>query len=321
MKKFALVFMIVGLLALGGQSFAELCTIDAVPAATLLLPHFVVDVDNPGGITTLFSVNNASAAPALAHVVMWTDWSAPTIDFDIFLTGYDVVTVNMRDVFNGTLPITATDTVDPTDSISPHGGAFADNPIWDGDFPNCSVVFPYPDPVVTGTAFDRLSNGHTGNPVASLGGRCLGQSFGDGLARGYVTIDNVNECSLVLDPNDPTYFSSITSNVNQLWGDFFWVDPANNFAQGDNLVHIEADDAFDASSEPTNYTFYGRYTQALGGIDNREPLGTSWGTRYLNGGAFTGGTTLAVWRDSTANNTLPAGEVCGVGPDWYPLNE
>ncbi|MEM1203543.1 MAG: hypothetical protein AAGN66_09980 [Acidobacteriota bacterium] len=296
---------------------AEMCTLDAVPAATLLLPYFEVDIENDDCVNTLFSINNASAAPALAHVVFWTDWSAPTIDFDLYLTGYDVVTVNLRDVFLGTLPITATDVVDPNDAISPHGN----NPAWDGDFPNCEAFFPFPDPVVTGTAFDRLSNGHRGLPVASLGGACLGQSFDDGIARGYMTVDNVNECSLVLDPNDPLYFTSITSNVNQLWGDYFIVDPVEGSAFGDSLVHIEAEDGFDASSSPTNYTFYGRYTQALGGIDNREPLGTSWATRFLDGGAFTGGTDLIVWRDSTANNLLPSGATCGVGPDWLPLNE
>ncbi len=83
MKKLSLVLMIVGLLALGGQSFAELCTIDAVPAATLLVPYFEVDLDNTDGVDTFFSVNNASAAPALVHVIFWTNWSAPTIDFDL----------------------------------------------------------------------------------------------------------------------------------------------------------------------------------------------------------------------------------------------
>ena len=35
---------------------------------------------------------------------------------------------------------------------------------------------------------------------------------------------------------------AITTNAvvdNQLWGDWFNVDPAGNFAQGNNLVHIE----------------------------------------------------------------------------------
>ena len=86
MKRLVLILIVACLLALGGQSFAELCTIDAVPAATLLLPVFqtnigdangngVADCADGTGVDTLFSINNASAAPALAHVTLWTDWT------------------------------------------------------------------------------------------------------------------------------------------------------------------------------------------------------------------------------------------------------
>ena len=354
MKRATLILMVVSLLALGGQSFGELCTIDAVPAATLLLPNFETDIsdaDGDGtadcaGIDTLFSINNASAAPALAHVTLWTDWSFPTLDFDVFLTGYDVQTVSMCQVIGrGRLPVTADEQNDGADSISPHGGAFSNNPQWDGSFANCGGVFPFPDPIVVGGLLDRVQNGHAGYPIAALGGACVGEELnGAGscsggscpagtIARGYVTVDNVNECSTVF-PNEPGYFVDggvgIANDNNQLWGDYFKIDGVNNFAQGDNLVHIEADPQFNSASTPTGYTFYGRYITGLGGLtgaDNREPLGTTWGVRYLNGGAFDGGTTLTVWRDSTddqVNNN--AGWACGLcengaGPGWCPLNE
>jgi len=331
MKKWILFTMIACLVGLGGQSFAQLdtCAIDDVPAATLLLPYFEVDLDDPEGVTTLFSINNASAAPALAHVIFWTNWSAPTIDFDVFLTGYDVVTVNLRSVFNGNIPITADEQSDPGDTISPHAGTFADNPQWDGSFPVCQNFFPFfSNPVIGGTALDRLVNGHTGQPVNSLAGACLGADLGDNVARGYVTIDSASECSLVLDPSNPEYFVDggigVANNNNVLWGDWFLIDPTNNFAQGDTLVHIEADASLNANTPPTGYTFYGRYTFPTGG-DNREPLGTTWGVRYLNGGVFDGGTDLLVWRDSTDPDVGPAGWVCGntfgTGPAWFPLNE
>jgi hypothetical protein len=40
MKKTSLCLALVGLLALGGQAAAVICTIDAVPASSLLLPYF-----------------------------------------------------------------------------------------------------------------------------------------------------------------------------------------------------------------------------------------------------------------------------------------
>jgi hypothetical protein len=177
------------------------------------------------------------------------------------------------------------------------------------------------------------------------------------VARGYITIDNASECSLVLDPAaagfSGQYFvnggTGIANNINQLWGDWFLVDPANNFAQGETLVHIEAYgngiippgipavNSFNATQIPlldptdpfgnalpvafvpstTGYTFYGRYLAAGG--DFREPLGTIWGSRYLNGGVFDQ-TQLIVWRDSTCDEIVPD-DWCGVGPSWYPLNE
>src|ERR1700686_5811245 len=122
MKKTALSLALLGLLALGGQAVATICTIDAVPAATLLLPYFEVDLNNPNGLTTLFSVNNASATAVLVHVVIWSDLSVPVLDFNIYLTGYDVQSVNLRDIIvAGNMPQPASAGQDPNDTISPKG--------------------------------------------------------------------------------------------------------------------------------------------------------------------------------------------------------
>ena len=47
------------------------------------------------------SINNASATAVLAHVTVWSDWSVPVLDFDVYLTGYDVQTINLREVLLG----------------------------------------------------------------------------------------------------------------------------------------------------------------------------------------------------------------------------
>ena len=116
-----------------------ICTIDEVPAATLLLPYFEVDLDNQWGLNTLFSVNNASATAVLAHVVVWSDLSVPVLDFNIYLTGYDVQTINSGDVLNGNLPQTASAGQDPNDTISPQG-AFSQ----DINFASCTGLLPPP---------------------------------------------------------------------------------------------------------------------------------------------------------------------------------
>jgi len=65
------------------------------PGTTLLLPYFEVDLSNPEGMTTLFSVNNASATAVLGHVTIWSDMGIPVFAFNIYLTGYDAQPMNM----------------------------------------------------------------------------------------------------------------------------------------------------------------------------------------------------------------------------------
>ena len=75
------------------------CDIGVAPAATLLLPYFEVDLGVAGaGRTTVFSVTNVSPYAQIAHVVLYTDWSFPVLDFNLFLTGYDVQPINLYDV-------------------------------------------------------------------------------------------------------------------------------------------------------------------------------------------------------------------------------
>ena len=123
------------------RAHAVIGTIDDVPAATLLLPFFEVDLSNPNGITTLFSINNASATAGVAHVTMWTDQSIPTLDFDVYLTGYDVQTINIRDIFNGNLPRTADAGPDPADTIS-NKGTLSQDINFPGSTGPCASPYP-----------------------------------------------------------------------------------------------------------------------------------------------------------------------------------
>lgn len=297
----------------------RMCLIDETPSATLLLPYFEVDFLDPLGVTTLISINNAYSEAVLTNVTLWTNWAQPTYNFNLYLTGYDVATINLRDIFNGNIPITADFPNDPSDNISPQGPRSED-----AAFPNCNNFFPfYSNPMIAGANLERLQDGHTGQPISGIGERCLGGSVGDFVARGYITVDNVSLCNSAV-AFDAGYFvdggGGIANNNNELWGDYFIVDEGNNFAFGESLVNIHADGEFNAASTPTGYTFYGRYS-GINGLDNREPLGSTWGTRFLNGGAFNGGTDMIVWRDTTAANHPNNGFVCATGPNWFPLNE
>jgi hypothetical protein len=311
MKKIAFGLLVMALLVPLCRAEAEIGTIDDVPAATLLLPYFEVDLDAPDTTTTLFSVNNASAAPAIAHVVLWTDLSVPTLDFNVYLTGYDVVTFNLRDLFiSGTTPATSHN----NPGIS-NVGAFSlvTNPV-SGVGPGSASCNPQlPLPPLPVALLTHIQKAHTGQASSVFGGACSGTDQGDNVARGYLTIDNVNFCTLDF-PGDAGYFvdggNGAANNLNQLWGDYFYVDVANQFAQGETLVHVEASQALGVG----DYTFYARYS---GGEDNREGLASTFASRYvLDYSGWPGGTELAYWRDAK----LSIGPfACGTLPNPFPL--
>ena len=290
---------------------AEIGAADDVPAATLLLPYFEVALDDVNGINTVLSINNAYEAAVLAHVVVWSDLSVPVLDFNIYLTGYDVMQVSLREVFSGHLPLSASAGQDPTDAISPRG-------LFSQDINFASCAGQLPTPPLPASFVDHLRRSLTGQPSTILGGLCAGRAFGDRIARGYVTVDTVNNCTLRF-PADAGYFApggtGDATLQNVLWGDYFLINPAQNFAQGETLVHIEADDQNPETSVPGQYTFYGRYVNWTA-ADNREPLATQFAVRYLNGGVFDGGSDLLVWRDSkVSQGAFP----CNSVPSWYFL--
>lgn len=160
---------------------------------------------------------------------------------------------------------------------------------------------------------------HTGQPTP-LTGKCGGYPYGDSLARGYVTIDVVNRCSF-LDPADDGYFvaggTGVASDRNVLTGEYFYVDLGEASAQSEAAVHVEA---FPGHFEAGDSTFYRRY---VGGTaaDDREPLGTVYASRFLTGGAFTGGTRLAVWREALFPSSEPidCGPIFGEAPIPRPF--
>jgi hypothetical protein len=312
LRSAALLLAAACLLALAVPANAVICTVDDVPGATLLLPYFEVDLSNTNGVTTLFSINNASATAVLAHVVVWSDLSVPVLDFNVYLTGYDVQSINMRDILAGNLPQTASAGQDPTDTISPKGQFSQDI-----NFASCTGQLP--TGALPASFVAHLQTSLTGQFSSLLGG-CAGLAYGDNIARGYVTADTVNNCTLRF-PGDLGYFaaggSGDATNQNVLWGDYFYVDSDTNRADGNALVHIEASATNPETSVAGQYTFYGRY-DGFTAVDNREPLATNFAARFLNGGPFSGGTNFVVWRDSKVKQ---GAFKCGTTPAWYPLGQ
>src|SRR6476659_6202901 len=143
------------------------CDISTAPAATLLLPYFEVDINaqQTTAQTTLFTITNVTQIPQIAHVTVWTDLSYPVLDFNIFLTGYDVQGINLYDVIaRGFVASTIGTSID--DTISPTGIRSLDNdanPHFLGSVASDCSILPGPIPaniladVRTGLTTGRVS--------------------------------------------------------------------------------------------------------------------------------------------------------------------
>src|SRR5829696_7210671 len=184
-----------GLLALAGPAAATIGTIDNVPAATLMLPYFEVDLEDAQGVNTLFSINNSAASAVLTKVVVWSDQGIPVLNFNLYLTGYDVQTISLRDVLaDGKLPRTASAGQDPTDTFSPKGTLSQD-----ADFPSCADM-PFPSVAISNSFRAHLQAWLTGAESPETH-NCAGAKVGlaggkQHIARGYVTVDTVSACDI-----------------------------------------------------------------------------------------------------------------------------
>jgi hypothetical protein len=306
------------------------CETSVMPAATLLLPIFDVNITAAIGASdnTLFTITNVSSSPQIAHVTVWTDWSFPVLDFNIFLTGYDVQSISMYDVIaRGQVAPGGPGTSSTLTSISPqapnsiaNAGSAPDDNDTNPNIPDANVLsggscsgtnlpgtLP---PELVAAVQTALTTGlyNIAGTTVGCGTTRIGGTHTN--ARGYVTIDVANNCSIAL-PTNPTYFSTEILFDNVLIGDYQQVngDPTvGNFAQGNPMVHIKAvPEGGPAGSIPlpgtTNlpYTFYDRYTPAGNRkIDRRVPLPSTFAARWIEAGTSNFQTNYKIWREGVA---------------------
>ncbi|MEO8505587.1 MAG: hypothetical protein ABI609_16955 [Acidobacteriota bacterium] len=293
--------------AFAGPTGNGSCMLGAFPGATLLYPYFEADLNDPGH-TMLFSVSNLGGTSHIVRVVLWTDYGVPTMAFDLYLKAFDIQTMNLQDILNGSLPQTG------------QGQSL-------GSFPHCAGTTVLPGGGILAASVARLKARHTGKPDPGTT-VCAGFNHGDSIARGYLTIDVTDQCQplspslgvgtpSLYSPGNSVYYASGDPNV--LTGDFFFVNNAANQAEGNEAVHIVSDSS--RFQNDGTFTFYGRYYvingQQQGARDHRTPLASTWFSRYVNGGPFNGGTNLIIWREVPSTGVAS----CSGAPAWFPLSQ
>jgi len=307
----------------------DTCDIGTAPAATLLLPYFEVDFKSQQGTarTTLFTITNVSNLPQIAHVVVWTDWSFPVLDFNIFLTGYDVQAINLYDVIargiiappsgtssNITVPS------NPTAGSQPADSTIVANP----NLSSLAACTALPGAIPPGLLTCLQTSLTTG--VYTCG--CTSSQIVGGAhanAIGYITVDLTNRCHTDL-PNQAAYFPEILFD-NVLIGDYQDVNPnpaTGNFAGGNPMVHLRAiPEGGPAGTFPgTNLpnTFYDRYTSnaATGAVlpdrrfDRRQPLPSTFAARFIQGGTGSFNTNYKIWREGITVGTCTGAQAASL---------
>lgn len=287
---------------------AVLCAPDVTPAATLLFPYFEVAVGtscaSSNGVSTDLSITNASAATMLVHVVFWTAWGVPALDFDLQLVGYATEDIDIKALLcDGTIP--------GTDGASGFGR------------------------VLTNSQKAHVNAWFTGNESPSSN-NCAGPESGN-KAIGYVTVDNVTN-NITGSPADGASYINNLSHQNVLLGDYYINDKRvkglvgicsgssscltkaksrilkERGIHGAPAVHIESDTA-GALFQSGDHTFYGRYVSG-NATDKREPLPDSFHVRYRQS-VKKKKIELIAWRETSSSAEAVS---CGSTPSWSPLD-
>ena len=289
------------------------CDIALLPAATLLIPYFEVNLGVAGNETTIVTVTNTSHLPQAFAMTLWTDYAYPVITFRYYLTGYDVVSINLYDVIRrgqvgGGERGTGSD-------VSPVGRLSGPNATDDFDNPNLDEASCVRLPVQLPSVYiTRMQDAFTKGSVATVGTvqGCDNIGGAHTNAVGYATIDVVSACSPTL-PTDASYFANEIGWSNVLMGDYLQVDGMNDFAQGSPAVHIRAipEGGTSASRTNNNFTrsFYSHLQPSANRTrDGRQPLPSTFAARWISGGGGGFETSYKIWRgvETAANAACSA---------------
>lgn len=290
------------------------CDIALLPAATLLLPYFEVDLAAASGQgeTTLFTVTNVTNEAQAVAITLWTDLSFPVVTMHVYLTGYDTQSINLYDVIRQGVLAPPRGTSASTDQ----GDFSIENP--DLDVDNCfNLPGAIPAAFVT-----RIRSALTQGTVPALGNLPACHAIGNAHTRasGYVTIDVVGSCNFT-QPDDPSFAGQLRFD-NVLVGDYQQVNGAQGSAQGGPLVHIRAVPEGVATASNLPRTFYSRFMPATNvNYDRRQPLPSVYAAHWIDGGPGAFSTDFKIWREAATgtgascsdypnrNNDIPLVEI------------
>jgi hypothetical protein len=228
------------------------------------------------------------------------------LTFNLFLTGYDVQSINLYDVIRRGRIAPDDGTGWDVSNVGELSGDYINDETFDNpllDERSCIDVPVIMPPVYAARMQSAFTTGKA--PAADTHGACNTAGGVHRNATGYATIDVVGNCGQ-RSPQDPRYFSDDIRFDNVLVGDYVQFARKDRMAQGSAMVHVRAipeggsprDRAVDPSYEVQfPRTFYDAFLAHAPHLDARQPLPSVFAARWADGGATDFETRLKIWRE------------------------
>jgi hypothetical protein len=357
------IILALALALVGGVAYANFCSRDIVPSASLLVPYIIVDTNadgtpNANGYTTLTVVTNVSSAKQIIHVTVWNAMSDHVVDFDEVLSGYDVWSINWRDLVTGHFEAfdtgkvatgfwtgttgTVGDQFGPTTNdattfpLTPGTEGLANPRDIDATTPAvCTGFYPWGDlsayagiiqaglaePLVAWTDHDTDCD-DTGEIVWSgwLASVTASPLFF------YATIDTVFACNGLF-PDEAAYWTydngglAAIPGYNTEYNVLVGTDFYLNFSSNfSESTPAVGIEATDGTITPGFYSHSRFIANPTGSVaDDREPLGTAYAFNYLNAGGVT--TDVVVWKNYHDFDTTNENVLACLPYLYYAWNE
>ena len=323
---------------LGGAAYANFGARDNVPAATLLVPYIIVDtnaagvpVPNGQGYSTLTVVTNVSSAAQLIHITVFAADSSPVIDFDEVLSGYDVWSINWKDLLTGDF-----ENFDTGSATNPPGKATPGGLLgfWNSPKYTDKIAANAPQawgPTTNNAVFNlpKQQDIDTFSPYSSCGFPWGNLANYSGLIVGSLQAplfpwpNQDTKCTagesvtknwggwLSTLSAQPLFFYAVVDTVsgcngyfpgsaaywnytipqNVLTGVDFYINLSQNYSESLPTVNIESTTGYGGVGFYSAY----KYDQSDSPADTHEPLPTAWAFNYLQEGGVS--TQVAVWKN------------------------
>ncbi|HNX50849.1 MAG TPA: hypothetical protein PLS53_01475 [Thermoanaerobaculaceae bacterium] len=332
-------------------AWSEPCTLDVAPAATLLVPYVSVEMKgempDPSGASTILRVTNTAAEAALIQLTIWSADGVPALALTEVLSGYDMWTLNFRDVLSGQWSAFDTSRDDKawpnkdyqyplirkTFEWGPDGRS--------GFLAPAPFMVPYPTGLPLPQKTTVTPGGGCGMPYGDAAGLAAAPALVQALqaplvARThtgcddwtyvfhpdgwlsklgpdplffYATVDVVKACTSD-DPADPGYLDGTLADRNVLIGDVLYLGGAKGTLEPIAAVHIQARLAEEGAANAR-----GLYEATTGVEDRREPLPAAFAIRYANQttatARFPRQSALMLWKTSSELAGADEVEDCG----------